>query len=93
MLTETWLSDNISDNSKITEMTPKTHAFHHIPRQNRVGGGVGVFLSKSFKKVTVKKCKEVNSFEYIDMDASLRNLNIRIIVIYRPPNTNKSVSK
>ena len=43
MLTETWLSNNISESSKIKEMTPNTHVFKHVPRENRNGGGVGFF--------------------------------------------------
>ena len=48
-LTETWLSDY--DYSVINEMTPITHSFLNVPRLNRKGGGVGVFLSNSFKKL------------------------------------------
>ena len=32
MLTETWLWGDVSDSSKIKEMTPKTHTFYHFPR-------------------------------------------------------------
>ena len=31
MLTETWLWGNVSDSSKIKEMTLKTHTFYHFP--------------------------------------------------------------
>ena len=47
MLTETWLSNNVSDNSKIGELTPNSFDFYHIPREERCGGGVGVLIKKS----------------------------------------------
>ena len=47
MLTETWLRNNISDNSKINEMTPITHNFYHVPRINKSGGGVGLLIKKT----------------------------------------------
>ena len=37
-VTETWLND--VDGACIAEMTPVTHAFYHIPRISRTGGGV-----------------------------------------------------
>ena len=49
MLTETWLSNNLSDNSKICEMTPNSFDFYHIPRENRNGGGVGALIKKYIK--------------------------------------------
>ena len=39
-LTETWLDSN----SRIAELTPKTHTFHHVPRETGIGGGVSVKL-------------------------------------------------
>ena len=53
-LTETWLWGDVSDSSKIKEMTPKTHIFYHLPEAEKTGGGVGIFVSKSFSKVTEK---------------------------------------
>ena len=45
MLTETWLHK--IDSAKIKEMTPETHTFLHVPKEDRRGGGVGIFISKS----------------------------------------------
>ena len=36
-LSETWL--NSADSSRITEMTPPTHSFYHIPREDGRGEG------------------------------------------------------
>ena len=91
ILTETWLSDDISDSSKIKEMTPKTHNFYHVPRVNKGGGGVGIFVNKSFTKIKTNKTENYNSFEYIDIKITAENRNIRIITIYRPPNKSKKL--
>ena len=91
VLTETWLRNDISDSSKIKEMTPKSHNFYHKPRENKSGGGVGIFISKTFTKVQLMNITNFNSFEYIDTKVTLHNKNIRIITIYRPPSNSKSV--
>ena len=46
ILTETWLSHGVQDQSRINDMLPNTHTFHHKSREKKTGGGVGVFLSK-----------------------------------------------
>ena len=53
MLAETWL--NNYDSAKIREMTPDTHTFLHVSRGDRRGGGVGIFISKSFSKIRKEK--------------------------------------
>ena len=89
LLTETWLQGNISDSSRIKEMTPRTHNFYHIPRKGRIGGGVGVFVSKTFSRVTVKNNIVFETFEYMDLELIRNNKVLEIIIIYRPPDTNK----
>ena len=49
-------------------MTPKTHTFYHFPRVEKTGGGVGIFVSKSVSKVTVRNQLIFNTFEYIDLE-------------------------
>ena len=89
MISETWLSSSIADSSKIKESTPKSHNFFHIPRENQVGGGVGIFISKSYPHVTLKNQHNFVSFEHIDCTISIRNKNLRIITLYRPPRKSK----
>ena len=62
MLTETWL--NNYDSAKIREMTPDTHTFLHVSRVNwdRRGGGVGIFISKSFSKIRKEKVPKTDNF-------------------------------
>ena len=90
LLTETWLSNNISDNAKIKNMTPVTHNFYHVPREERSGGGVGIFVNKLYK-VSIQNQYVANSFEHINVKISSNNKNIQVIVLYRPPNTNKRI--
>ena len=85
MLIETWLWGDVSASSKIKEMTPKTHTFYHFPRVEKTGGGVGVFVSKSFFIVTVRNQVIFNTFEYIDLEILSKNKVIRLITLYRPP--------
>ena len=61
MLTETWL--NNYDSAKIREMTPDTHTFLHVSRGDRRGGGVGIFISKSFSKIRKEKVPKTDNFE------------------------------
>ena len=91
ILTETWLSNNLSDSSKIKEMTPVTHNFHHIPRVDKWGGGVGIFIKKSFTKLQTINIENYSSFEYMDTKIISGNKNVRLIVVYRPPNKSKRI--
>ena len=54
ILTETWLGNNAS-NSRIAELTPSTHTFHHVPRETGTGGGVGIIVSKCFSNIKMEK--------------------------------------
>ena len=66
-------------------MTPKTHTFYHLPRVEKTGGGVRVFVSKSFSKVTVRNQVIFDTFEYINLEILSKNEVIRLITLYRPP--------
>lgn len=48
---------NECDTAKIREMTPMTHSFVHMPREDRRGGGVGLMIGKTFKRSEVEKQK------------------------------------
>ena len=85
ILTETWLWEDVSDSSKIKEMTSKTHTFYHLPRVEKTGGGVGIFVSKLFSKVTVRNQVIFNTFEYMHLNILNKNKVIRLITLYRPP--------
>ena len=88
MLTETWLRNNFSDKSKISEMTPITHNCHHIPRPNKGGGGVGILIKKVIKTKIVNN-QSFDSFEHMNLKVTYKNKSIQIIIIYRPPSMSK----
>ena len=46
---------------------------------------MGIFVSKSFSKVTVRNQVIFNTFEYIDLEILSKNKVIRLITLYRPP--------
>jgi len=84
-LTETWLkSNNSNDQLIINELTPTGFLFHHVPRNNGRGGGVGILYKKSLKlkKISVKRFK---SFEVMGMSIQSTPACISIFVIYKPP--------
>ena len=84
-ITETWLTDY--DSAVIKEMTPVSHTFIHNARHNRRGGGVGLFLANSFKKI--KRCNVVNreTFELLQVECEIDGSKISFVVVYRPPIT------
>ena len=83
-VTETWLSTG--DSAKICEMTPVTHNFLHTPRETR-GGGVGIFISNSIKKIAKQKCVDWNTFELLQVNCEIEGRKCILIVVYRPPST------
>ena len=86
-LTETWLTEY--DTAKISEMTPNSHTFVHVPRSgNKRGGGVGLFLSNSIKKIACKKLDVRQTFEVMCVNCEINMIKCAFIVTYRPPHTN-----
>ena len=83
-ISETWLNEY--DNAKICEMTPTTHTFLHNPRMERRGGGVGIFLTNSFKKLRLFRTETFKSFEHMQVGCEIAGRNCIFIVVYRAPN-------
>ena len=83
-LTETWLQTEDSDNYTIAKLCPTGYSFHHIPREQSWGGGVGLLLKK---RIQIKRqcCKPFKSFEYINVVIKCSNGHTRLAVIYRLP--------
>ena len=84
-LAETWLRES----EHIYYSIPGYNLIS-LPRPNRVGGGVGLYISKNFKYSIKFDLMEImkDVCEYIVVEISL-DLNDSIIVVslYRPPNT------
>lgn len=89
-IAETWLG--VNDKAKIHDMTPSTHTFLHVPRANRRGGGVGIFINNEFQQIKLLAPQTFNTFESLAA-SFLVNGNLRhiFIVVYRPPQTSSVV--
>ncbi len=88
MVVETWLWGDVTDSAKVNEMLPDTHDFYQMPRVNRIGGGVGIFLHKKFKKVKLIKRGSYNSFEHMEVRFTVNNKAVSMVILYRPPDSN-----
>ena len=64
-------------------------------RQNKAGGGVSFFIENRLINTRIKYIQLNPIFNYIivDIDKSELNsrINISIIIVYRPPNTDSSI--
>ena len=83
MLTETWLG--VHSEAVIAELTPVTHVFHHIHREERRGGGVGIVISNVCKGIKVHRGPSYVSFEHIHVSCEIQGRKCAFIIIYRPP--------
>ena len=83
-LTETWLHDNENYGNYNFSIADVCNCFHHVPRKNSRGGGVGLLLKKHVK-VTKQTQRKFSSFEYLDVVTTCSTGSTRIVIIYRPP--------
>lgn len=87
-ITETWMRPD--DPVTATELTPSGYSFHHVPRVNRQGGGVGV-LFKNEIVLSKKSTYEASSFESVICTFQPANgKSLILVVIYRPPSSSFS---
>ena len=89
VLTETWLSKN--DSAKIREMTPDTHTFLHVPREDRRGGGVGIFISNTLSKIKKEKVSKTDYFELMQASCMYGGKKLLFIIVYRSPSLNEAL--
>ena len=91
-ITETWLGTDI-DNGVIAELVPEGYQFVHIPRsEGRRGGGVGV-MYKNGLNIRVTRSTDIikySTFEFIACNIKFKAINMKLIVVYRPPPSNKN---
>jgi len=52
LITESWLTGNVSEQKIVGDMTPAGYAFPHAARFHKKGGGVGILLCYSLKYET-----------------------------------------
>ena len=84
-ITETWLNGDHRDDQAIADLTSTLPNFdiHHIPREQREGGGICVCLQKTFN-IHKTELKSYDSFEYFYLDVTSNSQEpLRLIIFYR----------
>lgn len=59
-----------------------------MPRAKRIGGGVGVFVSRKYTNIKMKDRNFFDSFEILEIHFNSKNKKMSVVVIYRPPDAN-----
>ncbi len=88
-LTETWLRSDDRADQQIGDISLNGFTFHHKPRDQRRGGGVGI-LTKSLLKVRALPHKPHTSFESIEASIATSKSHVHLVVVYRPPPSKKN---
>ena len=83
-ITETWLDPGDKDIYYVRKICPTVYDFHHIPRADSNGGGVGLLVKKSLQ-IRKQNLTKFRSFEYMDVLVKYQNACIRLVIVYRPP--------
>ena len=90
-ITESWLNGDSRDDHIIADLynTLPDYISYSIPRLNRSGGGVLLLLRSGFK-VTQHVPNKFSSFEHGDFTISSHSTSVRLVIIYRAPNSKKN---
>ena len=89
-LTETWLSPDVSKNASVVqECADYGYKLFHIPCPTRRGGGVGILVKDNISIVRNKLPHLAHTtFEHIELLITSISIHIRLVVVYRPPQSN-----
>ena len=91
-LVETWtLKDG--DEATIAEMLPKGYTHLHVPRDNHERGGGIIVVYKDhldLRKVDSTASGTYQQFEYADCILKVDNQQVRVVTVYRPPQSKKN---
>ena len=82
-ITETWLDSGDKDIYHVRKICSTGYVFHHIPRADSNGGGVGLPVKKSLQ-IRKQNLTKFHSFEYMDVLVKYQNACIRPVIVYRP---------
>ena len=90
-LTETWLSVSDKHRKVIGDLTLAGFTFYHVPRPNRLGGGIAILYRESIKRGATSSFT-ASSFESLCCDFQFPGTStpIKILVLYRPPYSRKN---
>ena len=84
-ITESWLSSDEGKNRTVSqECADYDYKLFHIPRPNRKGGGVALLIKNGLN--VIKQVHSIRqSFEHVELLITAFSIHLRIVVIYRPP--------
>ena len=92
-ITESWLSTEECKNRVISRecgrILDDDCELFHVPRPNKRGGGVALLI-KNGLHVIKQKHSTRNSFEHIELLVTAISIHLRIVVIYRPPQSKQN---
>ena len=88
ILVETWLNQNDDEWCTSSELNNNGLQMDRIDRKNRKGGGIMVVCKQSIQLKRLKKGNKL-SFEYGIWRLFFKSITMTIIVIYRPPYSQK----
>ena len=84
-ITESWLSSEDSNNRTVSqECAQYDYKLFHVPRPNRRGGGVALLIKRGLNVITQAHSIR-QSFEHVELLVTAISIHLRIVVIYRPP--------
>ena len=81
------------DEATIAEMLPKGYTHIHVPRDNHERGGGIIVVYKDhldLRKVDSTASGTYQQFEYADCILKVDNQQVRVVTVYRPPQSKKN---
>jgi hypothetical protein len=92
VVTETWLNGDSRDDRTIADFsnTLPTHVISHLPRLNRMGGGIATIIRKGLTITENNPIHNYSAMECLDINLNAGNKSLRLISIYRPHSSNKN---
>ena len=89
MLAETWLHDDESDSSLITESLPPGYSIISVPRKGR-GGGIATIFNSSLSVSQHPVPASIKSIELMEVRIKTPSSHITLATVYRPPPKNSN---
>ena len=88
-ITESWLSTEECNNRAVShEGADHDHKLFHVAHPNRRGGGVAILIKNGLHVIKQKHTRK--SFEQIELLVTAISILLRIVVIYRPPQSKQN---
>ena len=85
VITETWLTGNVSDQNIVGDVTPAGYAFHHAARIHKKDDGVGIIFCDYLKCETHLHFQANYQLTFVS-----RRFSVHVAIIYRLHPTKKN---